>query len=232
MDIANTLALTMGTAWASGINLYATMFMLGFMNNTGNLDLPPDLQLLGDPLVLTAAGLMYVVEFFTDKIPGLDTAWDTLHTFIRIPAGAMLAAGSVGQLGAGAEVAAALLGGGVTAATHATKAGTRVMINTSPEPFSNWTASVTEDLAVVGGLWTALNHPWLFLVALVVFLLLLVWLLPKLWSGVKKVFGFLARLFGGNREKPETGEGNPDAARTDRPPDPERAADGRGERGG
>lgn len=203
MDIASILALTLGSAWASGLNLYATVFALGFMNNTGSFTLPADLQLLGDPMVMTAAGVMYLVEFLADKIPGVDSLWDTLHTFIRIPAGAALAGGMVGDMGAGAELAAAIVGGGLATATHAAKAGSRVMINTSPEPFSNWGASITEDIGVFAGLWAALHHPVLFLVLLLLFILLLVWLLPKVWRGVKKVFSFLGRLFSGGGDKDE-----------------------------
>lgn len=194
-QISTTLALTMGLAWASGINLYATLFMLGYLANTGNLNLPPDLQIVANPMVMGAAGVMYFIEFFADKMPGVDTGWDTLHTFIRIPAGAMLAAGTVGDLNPAVELAAAILGGGLAAGTHATKAGTRVLINTSPEPFSNWFASVGEDVAVIGGVWACINHPVLFLAALILFVLLMVWLLPRLWVGMKKIFRFIIKLF-------------------------------------
>lgn len=201
-EIANILALTMGVSWASGINLYAAIATLGIMGATGNFELPPDLAVLQNPLVIGAAGLMFVVEFFVDKIPGLDTAWDSFHTFIRIPAGAMLAAGAVGEVGVGAEIAAAILGGGLSAGSHATKAGTRVLINTSPEPVTNWTASITEDVAVIGGLWAAMNHPWLFIGGMVLFIALMIWLIPKLWRGIKRVFGFLLRLFGVKDDTP------------------------------
>lgn len=194
-QLSTTLALTMGLAWASGINLYATLFTLGYLANTGNLNLPPDLQIVANPMVMGAAGVMYFIEFFADKMPGIDTGWDTIHTFIRIPAGAMLAAGTVGDLNPAVELAAAILGGGLAAGTHATKAGTRVLINTSPEPFSNWFASVGEDVAVIGGVWACINHPVLFLIALALFVLLMVWLLPRLWVGIKKVFRFIIRLF-------------------------------------
>jgi Domain of unknown function (DUF4126) len=127
------------------------LLTLGFLANSGNIALPADLQIVANPLVMGAAGIMYFVEFFADKTPGIDTGWDTIHTFIRIPAGAMLAAGAVGYLNPAIEIAAALLGGGLAAGTQATKAGTRVLINTSPEPFSNWFASVGEDVAVVAG---------------------------------------------------------------------------------
>ena len=196
MDAIQTIALTMGVAWASGINLYATIAMLGLMGATGHAELPPDLQILTDPLVIGAAGLMYCVEFFADKTPGVDTAWDAMHTFIRIPAGALLAAGSMAEIGPAAELAGLLLGGSLAAGSHATKAGSRVLINTSPEPFSNWAASIGEDVAVIGGLWAALNHPWLFLLALALFILLMAWLLPRLWRGIKRVLCYIGSLFG------------------------------------
>ncbi|WP_432697770.1 DUF4126 family protein [Marinobacterium sp. YM272] len=202
-QITAMIALSMGVAWASGINLYATLLMLGVLNNMGHIDLPPGLDIVSDPLVIMAAGLMYCVEFFADKVPGVDTGWDTLHTFVRIPAGAALAAGAVGDLSPAVGLAAAIVGGSVAAGTHSLKAGTRVMINTSPEPVSNWTASFSEDLIVIGGLWTALNHPWWFLGAFILFVLFLIWALPKLWRGIKRVFGFLARLFGGGDSAPQ-----------------------------
>ncbi|MGH8500833.1 MAG: DUF4126 domain-containing protein [Methylococcales bacterium] len=195
-DITAMIALTMGVAWASGINLYATLLMLGVLANTGNIDLPAGLEIVADPLVMITAGFMYFVEFFADKTPGVDTGWDAIHTFIRIPAGALLAAGAVGEVGPAAQIAAALVGGSLSAGTHATKAGTRVLINTSPEPFSNWLASISEDVAVIAGVWTALYHPVVFLILLILFILGCIWLLPKLWKGIKKVFGFLGGLFG------------------------------------
>jgi hypothetical protein len=195
-QIISTIALTMGLGWASGLNLYAAISMLGILGATGDIVLPPDLMVLANPLVIFAAVVMYLVEFFADKVPGVDSGWDAIHTFIRIPAGALLAAGAVGSVNPAVAVAAALLGGGMATLSHATKAGTRVLINTSPEPFSNWAASVTEDLMVIGGIWAALHHPWLFLVLLTAFVLLAIWLLPKLWQGIKKVFGFLGRLVG------------------------------------
>jgi hypothetical protein len=206
-QISNIIALSMGAAWASGINLYAAVLVLGILGLAGNIVLPPDLMILTHPLVMGAAGVMYLVEFFADKVPGVDTAWDAIHTFIRIPAGALLAAGAVGQVNPVMALVAAILGGGLAAASHATKAGSRVMINTSPEPFTNWIASITEDIAVVLGLWTALKHPWIFMVLLVLFILLLIWLLPKLWRGVTKIFGSIGRLFKPREETPVTPPG-------------------------
>jgi len=198
--ISNIIALSMGAAWASGINLYAAVLVLGILGLTGSIVLPPDLTILTHPLVMGAAGVMYLVEFFADKVPGVDTAWDGIHTFIRIPAGALLAAGAVGQFNPVLALVAAILGGGLAAASHAAKAGSRVMINTSPEPFTSWIASITEDIVVVLGLWTALKHPWIFMVLLVLFILLLIWLLPKLWKGVVKIFGAIGRLFKSKEE--------------------------------
>ncbi len=195
-QIIKTLSLTMGTAWASGLNLYATILVLGVLQLTGNIVLPETLAILSNPLVIGAAGIMYAVEFVADKIPGVDTGWDTIHTFIRIPAGAMLAAGAVGEVNPALALSAGLLGGGLAAGSHATKAGSRAMINTSPEPFSNWIASLLEDVAVLGGLWTALHSPWVFLTFLTLFILIMIWLLPKIWRGVRKIFRFIFRLFG------------------------------------
>jgi len=195
-EITATISLAMGVAWASGINLYATVLMLGILANTGNIVLPADLQLVAAPMVMAAAGFMYLAEFFADKMPGIDTGWDAIHTFIRIPAGALLAAGAVGEVSAAAQLAAALIGGSISAGTHATKAGSRALINTSPEPFSNWAASVSEDILVIGGLWAALHYPVLFLLLLAAFLLAIIWLLPKLWQGVRKMFHILGRILG------------------------------------
>lgn len=197
MEVVSIIAATMGVAWASGINLYAAMVMLGWMGSSGQIDLPPGLEILEHPGVMLAAAVMYCVEFFADKVPGVDTGWDALHSFIRIPAGAMLAAGAISPLGPEAEMIGLILGGALTAGSHFTKAGSRVMINTSPEPFSNWTASIGEDLLVIGGLWTALNHPVLFIILLVAFIALVIWLAPKIWRGVKKVGAKIRGWFGG-----------------------------------
>ncbi len=200
-QLSTTLALTMGVAWASGINLYATIMTLGLLSYNNQINLPPDLEIVANPLVIAAAGLMYAVEFFADKIPGVDSVWDGIHTFIRIPVGALLAAAAIGDVSPAIEVAAGIIGGGLATSTHATKAGSRVLINASPEPFSNWAASIGEDVTVIGGIWICLNHPILFLVLLTLFIILMIWLLPKIWTGIKKVFQFIFRLFGANTEQ-------------------------------
>ena len=194
--MVGAIALMLGAGWASGINLYAAILALGLMGNMGAVELPPGLEMVQEPVVLMAAGLMYFVEFFADKIPGVDSGWDALHTFIRIPGGAVLAAAAVGHVDPAFQVAAVLVGGGLAATSHATKAGSRVMINSSPEPFSNWTASVVEDVAVIGGIWVSLHNPWLFIALMALFILLAIWLLPKIWRGVKRMFRFIGRLFG------------------------------------
>lgn len=203
-QIVSILSITIGVGWASGINLYATLLTLGILSHTGHMALPQELQIVADPLVMMAAAMMYTIEFIADKIPGVDTGWDALHTFIRIPAGAMLAAAAVGEMTPAIQLAAAIAGGGMAMTTHAAKAGSRIMINTSPEPFSNWLASIGEDIAVILGLWTAIQHPWVFLALLLVFLLLAIWLLPKLWAAIKATFRSIKKLFRPKNISPET----------------------------
>ncbi|EIM62869.1 DUF4126 domain-containing protein [Desulfobacter postgatei] len=199
-QIIKTISLSMGAAWASGINLYATVFVLGILDATGNLVLPQGLEILSDPVVLWASGFMYCVEFFADKTPGVDSGWDAIHTFIRIPAGVMIAAGAVGDVNPSLALAAGILGGGLATGSHLTKSGSRLLINTSPEPFSNWTASILEDVLVIGGILAALHYPILFLMLLIGFICLIVWLLPKIWRGVKMLFAKIKSVF--NKDAP------------------------------
>ena len=195
-ELISVIALTMGVSWASGINLYAALLVLGLAGSTGNVDLPPELSVVENPMVIMAAGIMYFVEFFADKVPGVDTAWDTVHTFIRIPAGALLAVGAVGDVTPALELSAGLLGGSMAGASHLTKFSSRALINTSPEPFSNWAASISEDVLVLGGLWAMFNHPWLFVAAMVLFIFMVIWLLPKLWRLLKAIFYRLGQWLG------------------------------------
>ena len=198
METIDIIAMTLGVAWASGINLYAAILVMGLMGAGGYTELPPSLTVLQDPMVLAAAGLMYFVEFFADKIPGVDSGWDAIHTFIRIPAGAMLAVGAAEglEINQAAELAAALLGGSLAATSHLTKSSTRLVLNASPEPVTNATASIFEDLAVIGGLWTALNYPVAFIIFIIVFILFAIWLLPKLWRAIKDIVATLRGWFG------------------------------------
>jgi hypothetical protein len=201
-QLISTISLTMGAAWASGINLYATIGTLGILGATGNIVLPAQLHVLQEPLVIGAAFLMYFVEFFADKTPGIDTGWDVIHTFIRIPAGVMLAAGAVGDVNPAVAIAAGILGGAVSATSHTLKAGSRVLINTSPEPFSNWAASVLEDVGVFCGLFVALHHPLMFLGLFVLFILFCIWFLPKVWAGITLLFGKVKRFFSKGSQSP------------------------------
>ncbi len=197
MGTLETLSLAMGVAWASGLNLYATIAVLGLAGSGGMIQLPPELQILTDPLVVSVACIMYFIEFFADKVPYVDNGWDAIHTFIRVPAGALLAARAVGSVNPGLELAALLAGGSVALAAHGTKATVRLVVNTSPEPFSNWFASVGEDLTVLGGLWLVFNHPILMLVLVFGFTAFAVWLIPKLYRLAKRGFQALRVRFRG-----------------------------------
>ncbi len=215
METIQAISLTLGVAWAAGINLYAAILVLGYLGSTGSVDLPPDLQILTDPGVMLAAGFMYCVEFFADKVPGVDTGWDVIHTFVRIPAGALLAVSMAKGLNAGpaVELIALLLGGGLSATSHFSKSGARILINTSPEPFSNWTASIAEDLIVIGGLWASLQHPVLFILALILFILIVAWLLPKIWRAIKRVFRAIAGFFRGKSAEEKRSDTTPGSKR-------------------
>ena len=188
MDATHLISLALGSSWASGINLYAALVTFGLLGVTGALHLPPGWELLMNPLVIAASGLMYMVEFTADKVPGGDSVWDAIHTFIRIPAGAVLAFSSVYHVDPALAMAAGIVGGTVSAANHSTKAGLRLAINTSPEPFSNWAMSVTEDGLVFSGVLISAFHPAVFIFLAVTWLLLLIWILPKIWRFVGTVF--------------------------------------------
>ena len=182
------VALAAGLAWASGIRLYAVLFFAGLLAHLGYVELPDHLRMLTHPAVLAASGFMFCAEFLADKIPGFDTLWDAVHTFIRIPAGALLAALALADQDPALVLAAAILGGTLASLTHLTKAGSRTLINASPEPFSNWAASFGEEALVVSGLWAALKYPLAFLIGLAVFVLAALWLLPKLWRGLRTLW--------------------------------------------
>ncbi|GIZ53955.1 DUF4126 domain-containing protein [Noviherbaspirillum aridicola] len=187
-ETLSAAALAGGMSWASGIRLYMTLFLAGWFGRAGWIDLPPALEVLQSPWVLAVTGMLFVVEFLADKVPGIDSAWDAVQTFIRVPAGAVLGAAALGDMAPEWTAVAGLLGGTFAAGAHLTKAGSRALINTSPEPFSNWAASFSEDVAVVGALFAAFYHPWLLFAILVVFFLVAIWLMPKLWRGMRWLF--------------------------------------------
>ena len=193
IDTWQLVALASALGWASGVRLYAVLLVVGALGFFDVVALPGGLKVLAHPFVLAASGFMAFVEFFADKIPGVDSLWDVVHTVIRIPAGAALAGAVFGDMGSAATIAAAILGGGLAAGSHLAKAGSRAAINTSPEPFSNWTASLAEDVGVGVLLWLAFAHPLAALVVLVLMIALAAWLVPKVWRGVRRV---LARLSG------------------------------------
>ena len=196
LDTLQLVALAAALGWASGIRLYAVLFIVGGLGYLGWFPLPPHLAILAHPLVLAASGFMVFVEFFADKIPGVDTLWDVAHTLVRIPAGAALAAAVFGDSPPAWTLAAAIIGGTLAAGSHFTKAGARMAINTSPEPFSNWAASFGEDLLVGVLMYLALAHPVALLIVLVILLAMAAWLLPKLWRFVHGFASRLARGFG------------------------------------
>ena len=181
-DTWQLIALAAAIGWASGIRLYAVLFIVGGLGYLGLVNLPGGLATLAHPWVLVASGFMFAVEFFADKVPGVDTVWDVVHTFIRIPAGAAIAASVFGDSNAAMTLAAAILGGSLAAGSHFAKAGSRALINTSPEPFSNWSASLGEDLAVGTVLWLAFTHPIAALVVLVILTASMIWLIGKVWG--------------------------------------------------
>lgn len=196
LDTTQLIALAAALGWASGLRLYAVLAITGLAGYAGWVQLPPGLQLLQHPLMLTGSAALLFVEFFADKIPGLDSLWDLVHTLLRIPAGAALAAGVFGADSATMAAAAALLGGTLAATSHAAKASTRAAANTSPEPFSNIGLSLLGDMAVPGMLWLAFEHPVLAIVAAAlsfVAMLVVIWYLSKflgrVWSRLKMLLG-------------------------------------------
>ena len=197
LDTLQLVALAAGLGWASGIRLYAVLFIVGGVGYLGWVDLPEHLRVLSHPMVLAASGFMFFAEFFADKIPGFDTVWDVVHTLVRIPAGAALAAAVFGDSPPAWTMAAAILGGTLAAGSHFTKAGARMLINTSPEPFSNWAASLGEDLLAGVLIYFALAHPVAALIAVGVLAAVSLWLLPKLWRFIRSIAERIARVFSG-----------------------------------
>ena len=191
MDWLHSIALGAGLAWASGIRLYAVLVLAGAMGRLGYLDLPPALEVLQHPLVMAAAGVMALGEFLADKVPAFDSVWDAVHTFIRVPAGAVLAAAALGQADPVGVLVAAIVGGAIASGAHLAKAGTRAVINTSPEPVSYWAASFGEDLLVPAGFLAAIKAPLVFLVLLAGFLAAAIWFVPKLFRALRRLLGKL-----------------------------------------
>jgi hypothetical protein len=203
LDTAQLLALAAALGWASGLRLYAVVFLTGMAGYLGWIDLPHGLKVLQSPVMLGASGLMLFIEFFADKIPGVDTLWDVVHTLVRIPAGAALAASVFGADQSSWAMAAALIGGTLAATSHVAKATTRAALNTSPEPFSNVAMSLLGDAAVPTALWLSVAHPYVFygvLALAVVLSLVLIWVLARFLRGIaRRVAGW----FGAERAPSE-----------------------------
>ena len=197
MDTAQLIALAGALGWASGIRLYLVVLLTGLAGFMGWVSLPQGLHLLSNPVVLGASGFMVFIEFFADKIPGLDSLWDVVHSVIRIPAGAALAASVFGADSGAMALVAALLGGSLAATSFTAKATTRAAINTSPEPFSNVGASLLEDGLVPLSLWLAVAHPFVFVGVLVLVLVVSVYLIRLCWRFLRQLFSRVARIFSG-----------------------------------
>ena len=195
MVVVPSLALAGVLSWASGFRLYAALFIAGMLDRFHVVVLPDKLAILSHTPVLVVTGALLVVEFLVDKVPAIDSAWDSVQTFVRVPLGALLAWGVFAHATPEVQSVAAILGGALAAGTHIAKAGTRAMVNASPEPFSNWGLSFSEDGVVLLGIWLALKHPAVFVVLLALFVLLLVWLIPKLWRGLRALWRGFQRLF-------------------------------------
>jgi len=205
-DTWQLIALAAALGWASGIRLYAVLFVVGAVGYAGWFELPEHMRILSHPMVLAASGFMVFAEFFADKIPGFDTVWDVVHTLIRIPAGAALAAAVFGNSPPAWTLAAAILGGTLAAGSHFTKAGARMLINTSPEPFSNWAASFGEDLLAGTLIYFALAYPVVALIVVAVLVVLSIWLIPKLWRFMRAIVERIERVLGGGHSSSHRSE--------------------------
>lgn len=195
MEWFATLSLALGTAWTSGINLYATVTVLGLLQKFGWAKLPGGLDVLDHWAIIGVAGFLFLVEFFADKVPYVDSVWDAIHTFIRVPAGVIVAYAATSELDPGIYIPAALLGGGLAFSSHGTKAAVRVGANLSPEPVSNWVLSIIEDIIAFIGTLLAVFAPVIIAIVLVVFVILFVWAFPKIVQALKKALQTAAAAF-------------------------------------
>ena len=201
MNLIQILGLALGSAWTSGINLYATVAVLGLLQHYKLARLPGSLQVLDNWFIIGTALALYVVEFFADKIPYVDTVWDAVHTFIRVPAGAVIAFAATSDVSPAVQVVALLLGGGLALSTHGTKATVRAAANVSPEPLTNWILSVVEDAVAVGAALLSVLHPVVILFVVAAFLLVFAWVLPKVVRRIRRMLAAARAFFGGRAVK-------------------------------
>ncbi len=197
MEWFSTLSLALGSAWTSGINLYATVTVLGLIQKFGLAKLPGGLNVLDNWWIIGVAALMYGVEFFADKVPYIDSVWDVIHTFIRVPAGAIVALTATYHLDPSISISAALLGGGLALSSHGTKAAVRIGANLSPEPISNWILSFVEDIIAFVGSILSVFAPVLIMIILIVFVLCFLWFAPKVFRAMRRTFSAISALFRG-----------------------------------
>jgi len=196
MELLNSIGVLFGSSWASGVNLYLTVAGLGIAQRFNWIDLPGNMEVISNPLIILLAIVLYGVEFFADKIPFVDSAWDSVHTFVRPLGGAALGYMAMANSGPVAQTAVALVSGSIAMDSHLTKATARVAINTSPEPVTNSVASVTEDVSVAGVLFLIVKHPIIAAIAVVLFILFSIWFLKKMFRFLRKVLQF----FSGRKE--------------------------------
>ena len=201
MDWFSTLSLAFGSAWTSGINLYATVTILGVLQKFGLAKLPGGLDVLDNWWIIGVAAFLYAIEFFADKIPYVDSVWDVVHTFIRVPAGAIVAYAATTQMDASVGIIATLLGGGLALSSHGTKAAVRAGANLSPEPVSNWILSLVEDVIAFVGTLLAVFAPVLIAIVLVIFVIFFVWFAPKVFRAVRRIFSAVRAIFAGESFK-------------------------------
>ena len=198
MNFISTIAIAMGAAWVSGIKLYAAVATLGLLGRFANLRLPGELEVLTNWWVIGVALALFVIEFVADKIPIVDSTWDVVHTFIRIPAGAVIAAAAFGDFDRGVQVVAFLIGGGLALSSHGTKTTTRAVVNTSPEPFSNIGVSLAEDALSIGSMFLAAFFPILLFIVVGIGLLVSIIVLPKIIRYIRGVIRKARKLMGGD----------------------------------
>lgn len=197
MEWLATLSLALGSAWTSGINLYATVTILGLLQKFGLTKLPGGLEVLDNWWIIGVGGLLFLIEFVADKVPYVDSVWDVIHTFIRIPAGAVVAYAATYQVDPTFSVIATLLGGGLALSSHGTKAAVRATANLSPEPVSNWFLSFFEDGIAIVGVFLAVFAPMVMIIVLVLFALFFAWFAPKIFRAAARLFRSVWRFFSG-----------------------------------
>ncbi|MEP6847262.1 MAG: DUF4126 domain-containing protein [Acidobacteriota bacterium] len=201
MEWFSTMSLALGSAWTSGINLYATVTVLGLLQKFGLAKLPGGLDALDNWWIIGIAGGLYLIEFFADKIPYLDSIWDVVHTFIRVPAGAVVAYAATSHLDPSVHTIATLLGGGLALTSHGTKAALRAGANLSPEPVSNWILSLSEDVVAFGGVLLAVFAPFAIMTILGLFVVFFLWFAPKVFRAIRRIFAAVAAFFRGDTFK-------------------------------